>query len=62
MLGSPAIPVREQRRLFQVIARLPEMHRQFRELTAQLAALGVTIPNHSGDAAHPDRPEQEPGA
>ncbi len=62
VLGSPAIPVREQRRLFQVIARLPEMHRQFRELTAQLAALGVTIPTHPGDAAHPDRPEQEPGA
>ena len=27
VLGSPAIPVREQRRLFQMIARLPEMHR-----------------------------------
>ncbi len=35
ILGSPAIPLREQRRVFQMIARLPEMHRQLRE--AQLA-------------------------
>ena len=47
MLGSPAIPVREQRRLFQMIARLPEMHRQFRELTAAARALGVSIPSLS---------------
>ena len=40
VLGSPAIPVREQRRIFQMIARLPEMHRQLRELAAQVAALG----------------------
>ena len=39
VLGSPAIPVREQRRLFQMIARLPEMHRQLRELAAQVAVL-----------------------
>jgi UDP-3-O-[3-hydroxymyristoyl] glucosamine N-acyltransferase len=39
VLGSPAIPVREQRRIFQMIARLPEMHRQFRELSAQIAVL-----------------------
>jgi UDP-3-O-[3-hydroxymyristoyl] glucosamine N-acyltransferase len=39
VLGSPAIPVREQRRLFQMIARLPEMHRQLRELGAQVARL-----------------------
>ncbi len=32
VLGSPAIAVREQRRIFQMIARLPEMHRQLREL------------------------------
>jgi UDP-3-O-[3-hydroxymyristoyl] glucosamine N-acyltransferase len=38
VLGSPAIPVREQRRLFQMIARLPEMHRQLRELSAKIAA------------------------
>jgi UDP-3-O-[3-hydroxymyristoyl] glucosamine N-acyltransferase len=39
VLGSPAIPLREQRRLFQVIARLPEMHKQLRELAAQVAGL-----------------------
>jgi UDP-3-O-[3-hydroxymyristoyl] glucosamine N-acyltransferase len=39
VLGSPAIPVREQRRLFQTIARLPDMHRQLKELTAQVAQL-----------------------
>ena len=43
VLGSPAIPVREQRRLFQMIARLPEMHRQLRELTAQLAGLAPPV-------------------
>ncbi len=36
VLGAPAIPVREQRRLFQMIARLPEMYRQLRQLSAQL--------------------------
>jgi UDP-3-O-[3-hydroxymyristoyl] glucosamine N-acyltransferase len=39
VLGSPAIPVREQRRIFQMMARLPEMARQLRELTAEVAAL-----------------------
>ena len=39
VLGSPAIPIREQRRIFQMIARLPDMHRQLRELTAQIALL-----------------------
>ncbi len=39
VLGSPAIPIREQRRLFQMIARLPEMHKQLRELSGLVAAL-----------------------
>ena len=43
VLGSPAIPVREQRRLFQMIARLPEMHRQLRELSAQVARLTAAL-------------------
>ena len=42
ILGTPAIPLREQRRLFQMIARLPEMYRQIRDLTAQLAKLTGT--------------------
>jgi UDP-3-O-[3-hydroxymyristoyl] glucosamine N-acyltransferase len=44
VLGSPAIPIREQRRLFQMIARLPEMHRQLRDLTAQVASLTAALP------------------
>jgi UDP-3-O-[3-hydroxymyristoyl] glucosamine N-acyltransferase len=44
VLGSPAIPVREQRRIFQMIARLPEMHRQLRELSAQIALVTQLLP------------------
>jgi UDP-3-O-[3-hydroxymyristoyl] glucosamine N-acyltransferase len=47
VLGAPAIPVREQRRIFQMIARLPEMYRQLRQLSAQAAKLGAV---HSIDA------------
>jgi UDP-3-O-[3-hydroxymyristoyl] glucosamine N-acyltransferase len=39
VLGSPATEFREQRRLFLMIARLPEMHARIKELTAQVAAL-----------------------
>jgi UDP-3-O-[3-hydroxymyristoyl] glucosamine N-acyltransferase len=49
VLGSPAIPVREQRRIFQMIARLPEMHKQLRELAAQVAVLTATPPHNDGD-------------
>ena len=34
-------------RLFQIIARLPEMYRQLRELSAQLASLGLSRPQPS---------------
>jgi UDP-3-O-[3-hydroxymyristoyl] glucosamine N-acyltransferase len=44
VLGSPAIPVREQRRIFQMIERLPEMHRQVKELAARVAALSALSP------------------
>lgn len=50
VLGSPAIPVREQRRIFQMIARLPEMHRQLRELAAQMALLTAAPPNGVEDS------------
>jgi UDP-3-O-[3-hydroxymyristoyl] glucosamine N-acyltransferase len=53
VLGSPAIPIREQRRIFQMIARLPDMHRQFRELTAQVALLS------NGGATEPETPVEE---
>ena len=39
VLGAPAVPVREQRRIFQMIARLPEMYSQLRKLTAQVEVL-----------------------
>jgi UDP-3-O-[3-hydroxymyristoyl] glucosamine N-acyltransferase len=51
ILGSPAIPVREQRRIFQMIARLPEIYRQLRDLQAQVETL---------TGAGPARPENEP--
>jgi UDP-3-O-[3-hydroxymyristoyl] glucosamine N-acyltransferase len=55
VLGSPAIPIREQRRLFQMIARLPDMHRQLRELTAQIEAVSAVLrPNHDGTVGHVD--------
>ena len=43
VLGAPAIPVREQRRLFQMIARLPEMYRQLRLLSARIARLDPEV-------------------
>jgi UDP-3-O-[3-hydroxymyristoyl] glucosamine N-acyltransferase len=51
VLGSPAIPVREQRRVFQMIARLPEMHKQLRELSAQVTLMMNALPpgSESGD-------------
>ena len=54
VLGSPAIPVREQRRIFQMIARLPEMHRQLRELAAQVALLTAVAPPSTTTAEHDD--------
>ncbi|MDR3634163.1 MAG: UDP-3-O-(3-hydroxymyristoyl)glucosamine N-acyltransferase [Isosphaeraceae bacterium] len=53
ILGSPAIPVREQRRIFQMIARLPEMYRQLRELSAQVALLTAATPSGSEQDDHP---------
>ena len=57
VLGSPAIPVREQRRIFQMIARLPEMHRQLRELTAQIASLTAAVSNHPAAKHLGEEPE-----
>lgn len=47
VLGSPAIPVREQRRIFQMMARLPEMYRQIRELSGQMAQMTGGAPAES---------------
>jgi UDP-3-O-[3-hydroxymyristoyl] glucosamine N-acyltransferase len=53
VLGSPAIPVREQRRIFQMIARLPEMHKQIRELSAQVTLLMAALPPGSDSEDDP---------
>jgi UDP-3-O-[3-hydroxymyristoyl] glucosamine N-acyltransferase len=50
VLGSPAMPVKEQRRIFQMIARLPEMYRQLRELSALVALLMAAPPQEGPDA------------
>ena len=39
VLGAPAIPVKEQREVFAMIARLPEMRRQLKDLARQLEGL-----------------------
>lgn len=54
VLGAPAVPLREQRRLFQMIARLPEMYQQLRELTSRVAELtgpGPEASTRPGDSA-----------
>jgi UDP-3-O-[3-hydroxymyristoyl] glucosamine N-acyltransferase len=71
VLGSPAIPVREQRRLFQMIARLPEMHKQLKEMSARLATLlppdddahaAAASPAISADTTTDHEPGQEPSS
>ncbi len=49
VLGSPAIPIKEQRLIFAMIARLPEMHRQLRELSAQVSLLMAASPDEVSD-------------
>ncbi len=61
VLGSPAIPVREQRRVFQMIARLPEMHRQLRELAAQVALLTASLPSGADPGDDPAGYRAGPG-
>ena len=63
VLGSPAIPVREQRRLFQMIARLPEMHRQLRDLAAQIEAVTALVsPEETSRATLDDGSIHDPAA
>ena len=52
VLGSPAIPVKEQRHIFAMIARLPDMHRQLRVLASQIALLTAAMPQ--GEGTEPD--------
>ncbi len=44
VLGSPALPIKEQRQLFVLTARLPELSRQVRDLAARVAALAAARP------------------
>jgi len=64
VLGSPAIPLREQRRLFQMIARLPEMSRTLRELSGHVAKLtarfGIDAEPEVGPAVGPGKPGDDP--
>jgi UDP-3-O-[3-hydroxymyristoyl] glucosamine N-acyltransferase len=53
VLGSPAVPVREQRRLFQMIARLPEMHRRLRALASQVDLLMAGVKPQTPEAGAP---------
>jgi UDP-3-O-[3-hydroxymyristoyl] glucosamine N-acyltransferase len=59
VLGSPAIPIREQRRLFKMIERLPEMHRQLHELSTQVARMTAALSpgvDAAGDPTDPSSP------
>ena len=63
VLGSPAIPVREQRRLFQMIARLPgDAPPVSRADVAACRAGCIGPPRQAADGSHTDRPEQEPSS
>ncbi len=53
MLGTPAVPEREQKLLFALISKLPEMRKQLKELQQQVEVLGQAI-----DGA-PQRPKNE---
>jgi UDP-3-O-[3-hydroxymyristoyl] glucosamine N-acyltransferase len=58
VLGAPAIPVREQRRIFQMIARLPEMYRQLRQISSQIAQLHPATPDEEKAGEMPDAHER----
>ena len=54
MLGTPAIPLREQKLKFALMARLPEMRQQLKQIERQLETLLAapeTEPNPKGQAA-----------
>jgi UDP-3-O-[3-hydroxymyristoyl] glucosamine N-acyltransferase len=43
VLGTPAIAIRDQRRLYKMIDRLPDMHRQLHELSVQVARMTAAL-------------------
>ncbi len=48
VLGSPALPVKEQRQLFALIARLPELNREIKLLKAEIARLKGALAEAQG--------------
>lgn len=54
MLGQPATPLRRQKLQMAVIAKLPEMRREFRQLQQQLAKLQEQL-----SSANDDQPEDQ---
>ncbi len=56
MLGSPAMPLREQKVQFAMLARLPDMREQLRQLQRQLDAL---VAQAADDDAIPQRAAHE---
>jgi UDP-3-O-[3-hydroxymyristoyl] glucosamine N-acyltransferase len=48
VLGSPALPVKEQRQLFALIARLPELNREIKGLKAEVARLKAALADTPG--------------
>ncbi len=53
VLGSPAVPIREQRHIFAMIARLPDMQKKLRELSSQVALLTAALPSSSDENEGP---------
>lgn len=52
VLGSPAVPIKEQRHIFAMIARLPEMHKQIKKLSAQAETIAKHLPQEGqGDSS-----------
>lgn len=59
VLGSPAVPIKEQRQLFALIARLPSIHREMKAMKAEIARLraqlgGPATPGVSAEHPEPD--------
>jgi UDP-3-O-[3-hydroxymyristoyl] glucosamine N-acyltransferase len=49
MLGTPAVPEREQKLLFATISKLPEMRKQLKELQRQMEELQPSAKSRKGD-------------
>lgn len=53
VLGSPALPIRDQRRLFLTMERLPEMQKQLKALVSQMGSLTAgLLANPTTESSH----------